>query len=222
MISKDENIDVIFKDIYRLGYLEVSVPQSIMSEIRAEIKEMDKAKFEGGVPWNNYLAGSIQHEFNLYKSYDILNEFIKRVTPFYWRGVGIWNEHRAIKNHFIMMQDTGKPNLWVNFQQPNEINPMHTHSGMLSFVLWVQLPFTIEEENNHPSVKNSNLKSAAKFSFLYPNAEAKGGVGQHYINAGRDYEGTMIIFPANLAHTVAPFKTSNKYRISVSGNISHD
>ena len=221
-MAKDEYTDVVFRDIYRLGFLEVKVPQSIMNTVRAEIKEIDDAKFNGYIPYNINLAGNIQHEFNLNKSYEILNELIKSVTPFYWRGIGIWNEHRAIKNHFIMMEKSGKPDLWVNFQQQNEINPLHTHSGMLSFVLWVQLPFTIEDENNHPSVKNSNFKSAAKFSFYYPNNDVSGGIGHYFINADRNYEGIMIIFPADLSHAVSPFKTSNKYRISVSGNISHD
>jgi hypothetical protein len=218
----EEPINVIFKDIYRLGYLEVKVPQDIMSTVCAEIKEMDEAKFNGYIPVNNKLAGNIQHEYSLHKSYDILNALIKRITPSYWRGVGAWNKFRTLKNHFIIKRESGEPDLWVNFQQPNEINPMHAHDGMLSFVLWVQLPFTMEDENNHPSVKNSHIKSAAKFSFLYPSAEFRGGVGYYDINADRDYEGTMIIFPANLTHAVSPFKTSNKYRISVSGNISHD
>ena len=221
-MAEDEYIDAIFKDIYRLGYLEVRVPLSIMSTVRAEIKEMDEAKFNGCVPYNESLAGGIQHEYTLHKSYGLINELIKRVTPFYWRNSGIWNEHRAVKNHFIRMNKLEKPDMWVNFQQPNEINPIHTHSGMLSFVLWVQLPFTTKDENNHPSVRNSIYKNAANFSFHYPNNYCRGGLGLHHINADRDFEGTMIIFPADLAHAVSPFKTSNKYRISVSGNISHD
>ena len=221
-MTNDEHNDVIFRDIYRLGYLEVKVPCDIMSTVCAEIKEMDEAKFIGYIPVNNKLAGNIQHEYGLSKSYDILNALIKKITPSYWRGIGAWNEYRAIKNHFIVKRNSGEPDLWVNFQQPNEINPMHTHDSMLSFVLWVQLPFTMEDENNHPSVKNSNIKSAAKFSFLYPNHDFKGGIGHHNIYADRDYEGILIIFPASLVHAVYPFRTSNKYRISVSGNISHD
>ena len=221
-MNKDECISMIFKDIYRLGYLEVDVPQSIMSTIRAEIKEMDEAKFNGCIPYNNTLAGNIQHEYVLYKSYNILNQLVKKTAPFYWRGMGSWNEHLAVKNYFIRIKDLKEPDLWVNFQQSNELNPIHTHVGILSFVLWVQLPFTIEDENNHLSVKNSNYKNAAKFTFQYPNGDFRGGIGEHFIDADCDYEGTMIIFPANLAHSVAPFKTSNKYRISVSGNIDYD
>ena len=218
----NENIDVSFRDIYRLGYLELSVPKTVLDIIQDEITTMDKTKFEGYVPYNNNLAGSIQHEYVLRKSYDVLNELVSKVSPFYWRGQGDWNEHIAVKKHAIRVNPNGDPDLWVNFQQPGEVNPMHTHGGALSFVIWIQLPFTMEDEFNHPSVKNSNFKTAAQFRFHYADASIRGGIGDYFINADHTFEGKMIIFPADLVHSVAPFRTSNKYRISVSGNIAYE
>ena len=49
--------------------------------------------------------------------------------------------------------------------------------------------------------------------------DSRGAISQHEIEADRNYENKMIIFPSNLQHSVYPFFTSNDYRISLSGNI---
>ena len=37
-------------------------------------------------------------------------------------------------------------NMWVNFQRKYEFNPLHKHSGLLSFVIWMKIPYNFEDE----------------------------------------------------------------------------
>ena len=38
--------------------------------------------------------------------------------------------------------------LWVNFMQPGDFNPLHTHGGDYSFVVFVDVPKKLEKEMN--------------------------------------------------------------------------
>ena len=36
---------------------------------------------------------------------------------------------------------------WVNYQRQGEYNPTHDHTGCFSFVIWMKIPYTNEEQN---------------------------------------------------------------------------
>ena len=106
---------------------------------------------------------------------------------------------------------------WVNYQKQHEFNPLHNHSGVYSFVIWMKIPYTHEEQNRNPLAKSSNGEKISAFQFLYSNI-----LGE---NMNWDYklsppdEGTLIFFPSRLHHQVYPFYDCDEDRISVSGNI---
>ena len=102
---------------------------------------------------------------------------------------------------------------------------MHSHAGVLSFVLWCTIPYDIEKERTLPHVKNSRASAGSggpRFEFLYPDQYVRGGIGIHKLFVDKTYEGKMIIFNAQQNHQVTPFYTSNEYRISVAGNVVVD
>ncbi len=106
--------------------------------------------------------------------------------------------------------------IWVNYQKKYEFNPVHLHTGIWSFVIWVQIPYNLDDELKNLSSINSNSNIPSTFQFIYENIY--GSVTEElYIN--KSHEGTIILFPSNLKHCVYPFYTSNDYRISVAGNI---
>jgi hypothetical protein len=76
--------------------------------------------------------------------------------------------------------------------------------------------YSIEEENNSPLCKKAKLKLPGHFQFIYTNS--LGHISSYDIPADKTYNNKMVIFPASLSHAVYPFSTSDKYRISVSGN----
>ena len=108
--------------------------------------------------------------------------------------------------------------LWVNFQKKHEFNPFHSHSGALSFVLWIKIPYKYEDECNTPNTQNlGNQPCSGAFSFYY--TSVLGSVSHYDYLLDPSWEGTLLVFPAVLSHQVYPFYTSDEERISISGNI---
>ena len=107
---------------------------------------------------------------------------------------------------------------WVNFQKKYEYNPVHHHSGDLVFVIWIKIPYKLQDELNHPSSIMSNSGAASKFQFT--NISNKfSNISKNLLDIDESFEGKMIIFHSKMEHTVYPFFTSDEYRISMSGNL---
>jgi hypothetical protein len=103
-------------------------------------------------------------------------------------------------------------NSWINVQNKTEFLPMHTHDGIVSFVIWMKIPFDVEEE-----LKYGNNETST-FSFLYQSIT--GDPMFQALRIDNTWEGTAMMFPSKLPHCVYPFYTSDESRISISGNIS--
>jgi len=214
-------VDVRFQELFKLGYLVCRVPQVVTDAIDEEIRPMISQNFIGADPYNYDLAGAIQHEYNLKKCTPLLNSMVSAVAATYWNHWGIFD--KAKKKHWIRYNETnGNYDVWANFQKKYEHNPLHTHSGILSFVIWHQIPYDIEEEKKLSHLNRGNTGVAGVFTFNFPNFLEKGGVSQHTIEVNKSREHDMIIFPSFLQHSVYPFYTSDDFRISISGNIIHD
>ena len=109
---------------------------------------------------------------------------------------------------------------WVNFQKKHEFNPVHSHSGVFSFVIWLDIPVNFKKESKLNFVNHSNAPKASCFEFVY--TTTIGQIDSYVYELSSDYNGTMLFFPSKLNHVVYPFYTSNKNRISISGNIALD
>ena len=208
--------NVGFHPISIIGYLQCDLPYHVAACIEKEVQEMLDSNFQSANSYKENLAGAIEQEYRIYESTHLLEKFIQEVVPIYWKSVG---NHERANDHHIIRVNEGQKDIWVNFSKKGEYNPLHTHSGLLSFVLWYKMPFIIEDENNLPIVSGGTLNTGACFQFNFLEMDSKGAIGQHTIEADRSYENKMIIFPSNLQHTVYPFFTSDDYRISLSGNI---
>ena len=110
--------------------------------------------------------------------------------------------------------------MWVNFQKKYEFNPIHNHGGVFSFVIWMYIPSSYKKECKLKFVKHANYKPVATFQFVTVNI--LGQTITHEYNLEPEDEGTMLFFPSQLNHQVYPFYTSNKKRITISGNIKLD
>ena len=107
---------------------------------------------------------------------------------------------------------------WVNFQKKYEFNPVHKHTGVFSFVVWIKIPSSYKKECELPFVKDSNFKSPNTFQMLFINS--LGNISQLNYNLEPEDEGKMLFFSSSFNHCVYPFYLSNKERVSISGNIS--
>jgi hypothetical protein len=108
--------------------------------------------------------------------------------------------------------------LWVNYQKKTQFNPTHNHFGVFSFVIWIDIPSSFAEESKVKFVKHSNCPVAGHFQFLY--TDILGVIAPFDYRLGPPDEGTMLFFPSSLRHQVYPFYTSNKNRVSISGNVA--
>jgi len=110
--------------------------------------------------------------------------------------------------------------LWVNFQKQNEYNPIHHHTGVYSFVIWMKIPTRHLDQNQNSVSSNSNSKFISTFQFQYSNI--LGELQYHLYEMNPEIEGTLVFFPSKLHHQVYPFFNCEEYRISISGNVTLD
>ena len=107
--------------------------------------------------------------------------------------------------------------LWVNFQKENECNPLHDHTGVFSFVVFVKIPTDWREQHALPICANSNLPKASNFEFQY--TTMLGQINYYSYFLDKESEGKILFFPSKLMHMVHPFYNCDKERITISGNI---
>lgn len=97
---------------------------------------------------------------------------------------------------------------WINHQKEGQFIPNHTHEGIYSYSIWMQMP-NIESK-----------KYAGNFQFTYTNII--GNQCTKIINLSKENEGEILFFPSKLTHCVYPFYNSKDIRMSISGNVLLD
>jgi len=110
--------------------------------------------------------------------------------------------------------------VWTNYMKAGEFNPNHNHPGSLAvFVLWVQIPYEIEDEVRYNDYNNPKYPSKNScFELTYNQYD--GQLVNHPIYVDKSMEGTILMFPSTMVHCVYPFFTSTGERISIAGNIN--
>ena len=188
-------------------------------EIPNEIfKELVKIVKDKSIHFNEKLSGNMKEEYSLekYKKYFenfILSQIAK--NDFFVN---------YLDNLIIFKPNSQKlvlESLWVNYQKKYEFNPIHTHDGIFSFIIFIQIPFIIEEEKNKSPGIKSNFNCPGYLSFLYLDSNARGGIAVENIAIDKTCEGTGLIFKSTVHHTVYPFYSEGE-RITISGNIFFD
>jgi hypothetical protein len=196
-----------------IGYLSVKLTNEQVAPILDEVRELEK-DFTTGIVANQGLAGNIKKEFTLVKSKEYIEKLVLPLLIEYDKNFHYTPTLRVLTDSLpICLHEA-----WVNFQEKGEFNPMHNHSGVYSFVLWLQIPYYIQDEINLGPGKLSQHPVAGHFEFQY--TSSVGRIMTYAIPADKTFENRLILFPATLTHGVYPFYTSDKYRISVSGNFS--
>lgn len=205
-------MNVKYKEFPNIGYMEVNLTEEELAPIKEEIAEI-QSNFTAAVEHNTKLAGNLSKEYKLFKSKTALNNILFKYLREYDNITNYTQEMNFLTNDCPMVV----PDPWVNFQLKHEFNPPHKHTGIISFVIWIQIPYNIEDEKNVAHSAKSGQPLSGQFSFHYSNA--LGELHHYHIPADKTMENKMLIFPAVLNHSVSPFFTSDDYRISVSGNV---
>ena len=107
---------------------------------------------------------------------------------------------------------------WVNYQRQTDFNPIHTHGGVYSFVIFMKIPYDYNHQKQLPIAQESNSgNEISNFQFNYLNI--LGTLTSKVYEMSPESEGWMLFFPAKLNHQVYPFYHCDGERITVSGNI---
>ena len=190
------------------GVIPEDIYQLVMQEIR-EIEKDDRGIFK----MNNYLAGHMEKEYKLEKSNHHIVPYLEEMGKEYQKrwDYSVWptNPERVLKVDSI----------WVNLQKKAEYNPIHAHDGALSFVAWMDIPYKYEDEMDAIHSRDSRAKAfSGTFQFIYNSV--LGDIVNEVYEVENGWEGRIVMFPAELRHVVYPFYTSDRYRISIAGNLS--
>ena len=191
-----------------IGFLSGRLSDDQISPIKKEIDEIQKSW--NAPKANSLLAGHLEKQYELSQSKSYIEDLILPLVLEYDKYYNYFQKVDILTKNVPFYLE--KP--WVNFQKKTEYNPVHSHGGLMSFVLWVKIPYTQEDESKFfPEQKD--LKNGC-FSFVYNNSI--GGLCNHDIKLDSSYENAMVIFPSIMQHCVYPFYSSDEYRISVAGN----
>ena len=109
---------------------------------------------------------------------------------------------------------------WVNFQKKHEFNPMHDHGGLYSFVIWMKIPTSSQEQHNIQKCKNSANPAASDFQLMYN--DITGSQRGYTIEMDQSMNVNMLLFPSTMLHQVYPFYDCEDERVSISGNLYYN
>ena len=193
-----------------VGYVKDTIPYNIF----AQLTEAASLARENAINVNKELAGAIKEEYSIVHSDFILGEFFDYIIELigdYEQSFTTPISRDSFTYPLLKMGFAPRESListWINFQKKNEYNPPHSHFGAYSFVIWLSLPYDTKEEKKL-------YKSSTDFNFQFIQ---DGKIQQCPLDSS---EGDIILFPADLWHSVQPFFLSDEFRVSISGNIFH-
>ena len=199
-------MEISSQNFSNLGFLFVNLNDDDVKPISEEVDELQK-NFEVATRFNQGLAGHINNEYQLFACKSYIEKLFR---PLIYEYKNIF-PHFACKDGEYFLD-----NIWVNFQKKHEFNPVHYHSGIFSFALWIKIPYNIQDENKIFPYMTDRENITANFCFEY--IDALGEISRHPVPADKTYENKLLFFPSKIRHFVNPFYSSDEYRISVSGN----
>jgi hypothetical protein len=215
-------INFHYETFPNFGFIKAVLSDEQIKPIKDEIN-LIKNNFNDASKCINFLAGNIEKEYHLKNSHSYIESLLLPLAQAYIYANKyqdyLLSGFKRYNNSKNKISEINLIDAWVNFQNKHEFNPVHNHSGFLSFVIWVDIPFLIDDELKQSHTKDSNAKISGQFCFVYN--DVLGNIKTHSIEADKSYNNGLLLFPAELHHAVYPFFTSDKQRISVAGNFGY-
>ena len=134
------------KQLPNIGVLEAKLPYELFEGLSNEIERLTT---EGGaLKYNHNLVGHIEEEYSLNHVKDHLEEFLIAMASTWQEAnpglIDAYEEAVKLKDWSLYLDS-----MWYNKQKKYEFNPLHFHSGALSFVIWIKIPYELEDEINY-------------------------------------------------------------------------
>jgi len=196
-------------NLRNLGILEDKLPTNLYNAL---YEECLTAKKNNSVMSSDLTSTGVPNHFYVEKNINELNNYISQLIPKYNNAFNYLSSFKLLSKDLYL--NMGKP--WINFQKKHEFLPNHTHDGILSYSIWIKIPYDEKKEKNFKRI-NTDKKKFYSFEFSYTNV--LGQICQEPYEITKKTEGSILMFPSTLVHCVYPFYTSDGDRISISGNI---
>ena len=107
--------------------------------------------------------------------------------------------------------------LWVRASTRGDYQSLHDHQSVLTFVLWMNIPFNSKIERN---VQAGFRPEAGDVVLQYH--DTCGCIEKMSWHISKECSGQMIVFPSNWQHVVYPHHSTDEYRIAVAGDVALD
>lgn len=209
------------------------VEESVWSSMTQDIHEVVRT----GTDATSQLAGVIEEEYMFDEALGLKYEHLLRPSIVHyvnkllkqWHVYGEeqLNDPSHVAHKILSSIDNIRlTSMWVNLQKKMEYNPIHHHSGHISFVLYIDVPQVIySEKSERKSLQNATVY----FQDGLENGPEYGNMSDDWTNLKNDLRprrgspvfkpvnGELLIFPSYLHHQVQAFK-SDVTRVTVSGN----
>ena len=234
-LNKNQKLRKSFTSFYtsfaktKFGFMVDTLPDDLYNELLSDALDI-KNDFTKEKKATENIIGFISREYQYKPKSENLKNYIFDLCRYY----EIKSEN-FIKNEYLSTNITRNydssslknydlPKLkldgvWINFQKKHEYFPLHNHAGVLSFVIWLDIPYTKNEEIEFATKKgitSYSSKHVGSFFFVYPQGRE---CIPFRIDADKSFNGVIAVFPSRLQHLVNPFYSSDGYRITMSGNL---
>lgn len=209
MITSNMNIKT--HDFPNFGYLTASLPKETLILLSRRIDKIIRDSSQE-IDYSSKLVANIKQSYDISDSKNLLEPHILELIKEYDR---VYPGYTISKDCVSMATPIGIHDIWVNFQKPGEVNPNHCHPGIFSFVIWMHIPYSLEEQQEGlPGAPVNGL-----FEFTY--TQVTGTINHIALPSDKNWQGTCCLFPSPMQHCVYPFKSknSNDLRITVAGNV---
>lgn len=170
-----------------------------------------------GEPANAWLAGRLKEE-HIIELDPIAKSWLLQAAKEYIKcgfATSVY-EMTEEDEKYVDSFTTYSNDIWVNHQKKHEVNPPHCHTGDMSYVIFVKIPYDLEQEVAEYPVGTQVNQSM--FDFLYTNV--LGEIQSLPMAVTSQWEGSALLFPSKMHHYVMPFSTVDDTRITIAGNIS--
>ena len=190
----------------------------VLADVPAELRSVISSAIEQAVTHGEdvaeRLAGHITTELavpNL-AGHDGFDQFIQTMVVTFHERYPRYVETMRVTFHDSTPTMTDP---WVNFQKAHDFNPTHSHSGLFSYVIWVQIPFRNEDERQGYRTFYGSSQSG---DFVFAYTDSTGTIVTEPLGVDSTWDWRAALFPARVSHFVNPFQ-SDGTRITLAGNV---
>ena len=190
-----------------LGYVEHDVTDDQISLLKKWVANIDHQT----ALVDHSHVGTITNEYKI-KDEDVKQELSKILGP-------MCEQYCKDMHYKVEQKPIGLKSAWCNVQQSGEYFAAHTHNGVFSFALWLEVPFTQDDERAWREARGKSGRETASFQFHY--TDALGRITPEVLEVDATWENKIVLFPGEMMHSVTPYYSTQDKRIVVSGNIDY-